>query len=110
MLFSFYIYLAQCFILPKLFFSGWFIFTTSTFLHLTLTVVLLRIYIGSRSNKFSKTDEEMFDLVYIFSGDEGHRFYRSIGNEERIMRVLDRMSRLISTILYYLGFYLAVAE
>lgn len=52
----------------------------------------------------------MFDLAYVFSGDEGHRFYRSIGNEERIMRVLDRMSRLISTILYYLGFYMAVAE
>ncbi len=35
----------------------------------------------------------MFEMIYIFKGDDGDRHYRHNKNHQRTLRVLDKISR-----------------
>lgn len=50
----------------------------------------------------------LFEASYIYKGDTGHKFYRENSNSQRSLRVLDKLTRLLLVILYYLSFLAAV--
>lgn len=52
----------------------------------------------------------LFDMVYIFKGDNGHKYYRNNGNSDRVLKHMDRLSREIAVVIYFLAFYSAVYQ
>lgn len=68
-------------------------FAPEMIFYLTLSFFAIRVFIGSKSSKFHNGDGMLFDMVYIFKGDNGHKYYRSNGNLDRILKHLDRLSR-----------------
>lgn len=75
-----------------------------------MLLILLRIFIGSTSNKFDHNDEELFNLAYIYTGTDAHKFYKYITRDNRLLKLLDQMSRKIGNFLYYLGLFIAIHE
>jgi hypothetical protein len=50
----------------------------------------------------------LFEGSYAFKGDRGHKFYRQGSSSERSLRVLDKLSRELLVIVYFLSFLAAV--
>jgi hypothetical protein len=98
------------FALPKLFFNNWLVFARPAFIHLAVLLIFLRISIGSYSNKFDHSDQELFNLAYVYNGSEAHKLYKYLTRDNRLIKLMDRLSRLIGTYLYYLGFVIAIHE
>jgi hypothetical protein len=70
----------------------------------------MRVFIGATSNKFDRNDEELFKLVYAYSGTDSHKYYRYATRDNRLLKLLDQMSRRIGYFLYFLGFFIAIHE
>lgn len=98
------------FVLPKLFFNSWLLFARPAFIHLAILLILLRISIGSYSNKFDHSDQELFNLTYVYNGSEAQKHYKYVTKDNRLLKLMDQTSRLIATYLYYVGFLIAIHE
>lgn len=85
-------------------------FAPEMLLYLTLSFFAIRVFIGSKSTKFHDGDGMLFDMVYIFKGDNGHKYYRNNGNSDRILKHMDRLSRELAIIIYFLSFSLIISQ
>jgi hypothetical protein len=82
-------------------------FIQSTLVYLCICFGFIRIYIGSYSSKFHKADAILFDVFYVFKGDEGHKYYRAGSNSDKMLKSLDRFSREMVVLIYLLSFFAA---
>ena len=107
-IFSIYFFLLGMALVGKLYFKSYLHFTVPTIIYLTVFFFIARMSIGSRSNKFHKSDMMFFEGSYLFKGDKRHKLYRSNKNIEQTLRVIDRLSREMLVPIYFLSFIAAV--
>ena len=107
-IFSIYFFLLGMALVGKLYFNSYLHFTVPSIIYLTVFFFIARVSIGSRSNKFHKSDMMFFEGSYLFKGDKGHKIYRSNKNSERTLRAIDRLSREMLVPIYFLSFIAAV--